>query len=69
MCGVGASPRALKDRQDLARNLMAGETPEALLTQLGLAHEADPALGVSGVHFFTFGGLAESVEWAERMRR
>ena len=69
MCGVGASLRALKTRQDLARNVMAGETPEALLAEIGEAQQADPALGVSGVHLFTFGGLAKSVEWAERMRR
>ena len=69
MCGVGASLRALKTRQDLARNVMAGETPEALLGLPDLGQQADPALGVSGVHFFTFGGLPSSVQWAERMRR
>ena len=69
MCGVGASLRALKQRQDLARNVMSGETPEALLTEVAAAQQADPALGVAGVHFFTFGGLARSVEWAEKMGR
>ena len=69
MCGVGASLRALKTRQDLARNLMAGETPEALLAEVGEAQLADPALGVLGVHIFTFGGLASSVEWAEKVKR
>lgn len=66
MCGVGASMRALKERQDLARNVMAGETPEALLREVALAQAAEPRLGVSGVHFFTFGSLAKSAEWADR---
>jgi methylenetetrahydrofolate reductase (NADPH) len=65
MCGVGASMRALKERQDLARNVMAGETPEALLREVAEAQAAEPALGVSGVHFFTFGSLAKSAEWAD----
>ena len=69
MCGVGASLRALKERQDLARNVLTGETPEALLTEVAQAQECDPSLGIKGVHFFTFGALAKSAEWADRMMR
>ncbi len=69
MCGVGASLRALKTRRDLASTLISRETPEALLTEVAAAQQASPALGISGVHFFTFGALAKSAEWAERMRR
>jgi methylenetetrahydrofolate reductase (NADPH) len=69
MCGVGASLRALKERQDLARNVLTGETPEALLTEVAQAQERDPSLGIKGVHFFTFGALAKSAEWADRMMR
>lgn len=69
VCGVGASMRALKERQDLARNVLAGETPEGLLTEVGLAQASDPSLGITGVHFFTFGSLASSAEWAENHRR
>ena len=69
MCGVGASLRALKQRHDLARKVMNGETPEALLAGVAAAQQANPTLGVSGVHFFTFGGLARTIEWAENMRR
>ena len=65
MCGVGASLRALKERQDLARNVMTGETPEALLTELVQTQARQPQLGLSGVHFFTFGALAKSAQWAE----
>ena len=69
MCGVGASLRALKERQALARNVLAGETPEALLTEVALAPAANPALELEGVHLFTFGGLARSAQWAESLRR
>ncbi len=65
MCGVGASMRALKERQDLARSVLTGETPAALLDEVGAAQQARPALGISGVHFFTFGALAKSAQWAE----
>lgn len=68
-CGVGASLRALRERQDLARNVLSGETPEALLTEVATAQAADPSLGVIGVHFFTFGAPAKSIEWAEAQRR
>ena len=64
MCGVGASMRALKERQDLAKSVLTGETPEALLTEVAVAQALNPALGISGVHFFTFGALAKSAQWA-----
>ena len=69
MCGIGPSLRALKQRQALARNVLAGETPEALLAEVAAAQLEDPGLNISGVHFFTFGALARSAGWAERMRR
>jgi methylenetetrahydrofolate reductase (NADPH) len=69
MCGVGPSLRALRERQELAANVMAGETPEALLREVAAAAEAEPALGIEGVHFFTFGSLKSSIEFAEDLRR
>ena len=69
MCGVGASLRALRERHELAKSVMAGETPEGLLTEVGLAQQANPALGISGVHFFTFGSLEKSARFAQDMLR
>jgi len=63
MCGVGASLRALRERGDFARNMLAGETPEALLTEIALAREAEPSLGIAGVHFFTFNELERTERW------
>jgi len=68
MCGVGASLRALKERQDLAQAVMTGETPEGLLRELAEAQAAEPALGIDSVHFFTFGALAKSAAFAEELK-
>jgi methylenetetrahydrofolate reductase (NADH) len=64
ICGVGASLRALKERQSLARNLLASETPERLLADLAAAVRSEPSLDIWGVHFFTFASLADTIEWA-----
>jgi methylenetetrahydrofolate reductase (NADPH) len=69
ICGVGASLRVMKERQDMAKHLIAGETPEGLLQVVAAAQAADPALGISGVHFFTFGSLQKSAEWAREHSR
>ncbi len=67
MCGVGASLRALKERHELTKSVMAGETPEGLLTEVAQARAAEPALGISGVHFFTFGALGKSTRFVDEM--
>jgi methylenetetrahydrofolate reductase (NADH) len=68
ICGVGASIRALKERPG-ARGIMAADTPEKLLADVARAQAADPALGIQGVHFFTFASLAATVKFAERHTR
>jgi methylenetetrahydrofolate reductase (NADPH) len=69
MCGVGPSLRALRERQALAKNVAAGETPEALLAELAQAQAEDPSLGIDSVHFFTFASLDRSVGFVTEMRR
>lgn len=66
ICGVGPSLRALKERQGLAKNMLGGETPEKLLTDVALAQDANPALNIDGVHFFTFGALGASYGWIQQ---
>ena len=68
MCGVGASLRALREKQDMAGNMLTGETPEGLLRELAAAQAAEPELGFDSVHFFTFGALDRSVEFVESLR-
>lgn len=65
ICGVGPSLRAMTERQEMTKNLLSGETPERLLTDLAFAQIEEPALDIWGVHFFTFASLKKSIEWAE----
>ncbi len=67
ICGVGSSLRALQKRSSLALNLLSGETPDAILTDIAQVRADDPSLNIAGVHFFTFASLAKSIEWAENV--
>lgn len=69
MCGVGASMRALRERQSLTRNLLGGATPELLIEQLARARNDEPDIGLDGVHFFTFGALAKTAELIASMTK
>ena len=64
-CGVGASLRALTGRKHLISGLLGSETPESLLDTVAVACSDDPALAIEGVHFFTFGAPAKTIEWVE----
>ena len=68
LCGVGTSLRALRERKGMGRSMMGGDTPEGLLTEIALAREAEPALGIAGIHFFTFGSMAQTAQWVESVR-
>ncbi|OJU37493.1 MAG: methylenetetrahydrofolate reductase [Rhizobiales bacterium 68-8] len=67
-CGVGASLRVLRERSELARNVLAGETPDEILGTVADAAAARPELAITGAHFFTFGNPAGSIGWAEDVR-
>ncbi len=64
-CGIGNSMRALGTRVDAISNLLVRHTPDAIMGELGAAHRADPNLGIAGVHFFAFGGIAGTASWAK----
>ena len=68
ICGVGASLRALKERP-AARGMLAGETPAELLTEVARAQSTTPALGIQGVHFFTFASLAATIRFVDEHSR
>jgi methylenetetrahydrofolate reductase (NADPH) len=67
-CGVGPSLRALKERDDMARNMLAGETPEELLRDIATLQMEDPGLNIIGAHFFTFGSLARTAQWIQSVQ-
>jgi methylenetetrahydrofolate reductase (NADPH) len=66
LCGVGPSIRALRERSSLATGAMAGSTEE-LLAELGRAAAADPSLRIGGIHFFTFGALARTADFIDKL--
>jgi methylenetetrahydrofolate reductase (NADPH) len=62
--GVGSSVRFLSKQQGFVSNILLGRAyePERLLLDMGDAL-LDPALGVEGVHLFTFNQIDASVDW------
>lgn len=68
ICGVGASMRALQERPG-ARNLIGGDTPEELLTDIAHAQAAEPTLNIEAVHFFTFSSLDGTAKFVEQHTR
>jgi methylenetetrahydrofolate reductase (NADPH) len=66
ICGIGNSLRVLKGRANLALSTLTGETPEDVIRGVAEAQDADPSLGICGIHFFTFGSLAKSANWAKQ---
>ncbi|MBA3066952.1 MAG: methylenetetrahydrofolate reductase [Hyphomonas sp.] len=67
-CGVGASMRALKEKQGLASMVLFGETPDEIIADVSAAVEQDPSLGEVGIHYFTLGSLKKTLEWLQRHR-
>lgn len=68
ICGVGASLRALKERDSLAKNMLSRETPERVVRELEAAVIEDPSLNIWGLHFFTFASLKGTIEWVESFK-
>lgn len=64
ICGVGPSLRALKERQNLARTMLSGETPDIMLAEIAAECRNRPDLPISGVHLFTFSSLVKTAAWA-----
>ena len=59
-CGIGNSLRALRSRPNAVGRLLGKAGPEDLLVELGPELAAMPGHGVSGIHFFPFGGVADT---------
>jgi methylenetetrahydrofolate reductase (NADPH) len=61
-CGVGNSIKALSLRGPAIARLLTEAGPDRVIGDLAAAH--DPALGIAGLHFFCFGGLTRTADWA-----
>ncbi len=63
-CGVGNSMKALSLRGPAIARLLTESGPERVMRDLAQAAARDPALGISAVHFFSFGGFERTAAWA-----
>lgn len=62
-CGVRASIGGVAKHAGLVKHLFGVSAPDAIVRVLA-AENAAGALGVAGVHFFSFGGVAATSKWA-----
>lgn len=64
--GIGANAMIVKKYGFSLTNLMGTAGPDAFVTDLSALLAAEPAAGSVRLHFYTFGGLRASSEWAAR---
>jgi methylenetetrahydrofolate reductase (NADPH) len=62
-CGVGNSLRAFRMRPNIVGQLLGEAGPEELLRDLATGLLSFPAHGVRRLHFFPFGGIAQTGEF------
>jgi len=66
-CGVGNSIRVLTENPSFAKALV-DRGPEPIIRGIAASladEEARAAMGIAGLHFYTFGGLGRTLEWIE----
>lgn len=66
-CGIGNSLRMLTNRQTAVARLLTESGPEPVIGDLARA-DGD-ALGITGLHFFNFGGIARTGTWMRAIAR
>jgi methylenetetrahydrofolate reductase (NADPH) len=65
-CGIGNSLRAVRARPNTVGRLLGKAGPEDLFADFAAGLAAAPDSRVAGIHFFPFGGVAESGEFIAR---
>jgi methylenetetrahydrofolate reductase (NADPH) len=65
-CGIGNSLRAMRMRPNTVGRLLGRAGPEDLLADLGAGLLSHPDNRVQAVHFFPFGGVAQTGEFVAR---
>ena len=69
-CGIGASLRMLRDRPGSVGRLLGDVGPDELVREVADGLAAMPGHGVTGFHFFPFGGVEKTAAWrAKRLAR
>lgn len=64
--GIGANAMIVKKYGFSLTNLMGTAGPDRFVTDLGNLLAQDPASGNVMLHFYTFGGLLATAEWAQK---
>ena len=64
--GIGANAIVVKKYGFSLTNLMGTAVPDKFVTDLSAMVADDPKSGRVKLHFYTFGGLLATSEWAER---
>jgi methylenetetrahydrofolate reductase (NADPH) len=66
-CGVGASLQAFSKRYASLTKLLTVSAPDDIAVSLAGHRERNPQSHISGVHFFPFGGLKKTADWANKV--
>jgi methylenetetrahydrofolate reductase (NADPH) len=66
-CGVGASLQAFSKRYASLTKLLTVSAPDDILVALARYKESTPQSHLSGVHFFPFGGMKKTADWANKV--
>jgi len=64
MSGIGPSIRVLTRQARNIAKLMLVQAPDRLMLDLAAYKATDPNCGIEKLHFYPFGGLAKTAEWA-----
>lgn len=67
VCGVGASAGMLMKRTGAMANLMRKQAPDDLITAFAHYNLENPQSRIVGGHFFAFGGVTKTAEWANQV--
>jgi methylenetetrahydrofolate reductase (NADPH) len=66
-CGVGASLQAFTKRAGSLTKLLVINAPDDIVVGLAKHRQQNPQSHITGVHFFPFGGLKRTAEWANKV--
>lgn len=67
-CGIGNSLRVLGDNPAFAK-ILVERGPEPIIRELAAWADGDRGqLGITGVHFYIFGGLKKTMDWIDAER-
>src|SRR5690606_29115154 len=63
-CGIGSSARMMATRTGATANLLRTHAPDELIVHFARHRASMPASRLERAHFFCFGGVLKTAEWA-----